>query len=119
MFDSTVVIPTTPPVTFSMVSREGFNTQRNETTAGVASDSIGTLVIKHDADPKKKTKPNRRVVSIARDYKDTASGVVSTGIVHVVFTQPKGYPDADIQLLWQQLEAFITPNVAKLLVGGN
>jgi hypothetical protein len=104
---------------FTLVSREGMNSVRRETTAGVLSKSNSNLAIKHQMDPKATTKPNRHLVAFSETEYD-ANGKALVGTVHIVITAPKEATDALIDKLAVMTTAFLTaPNRAQLLIGGN
>lgn len=120
MFDNNITITTPAKArTFAKNFVEGYNTTRVETTAGVPSNQVQSFVIKHDADPKKKTKPNRRLIQLSGNEIDVL-GVARAGTVHLVITQPKEVSDAYVLELAAEMVEFLTPaNVALLLKGGN
>lgn len=106
--------------TFTLVSRQGMESKRRNTTAGVTSANLASFVIKHTIDEKSKTKPNRHLVSYTFTEID-ANGVESQSTVHCVITRAKKASDAQIQKEVAVLVDFLgTPaNIAELLIGGN
>lgn len=105
---------------YTLVSRQGMDSVRRETTAGVVSGSLSGLVIKHTLDDKAKTKPNRHLVSITFTEYD-AAGSPQTTTVHTVITRAKGATDTCVKKLVQMQSAFlgVAGNVDQLLIGGN
>lgn len=105
---------------YTLVSRQGMDSVRRETTAGVASSSLSGLTIKHTLDDKAKTKANRHLVSITFTEYDTA-GIAQTTTVHTVITRAKGATDTCVKKLVQMQSAFlgVGANVDQLLIGGN
>lgn len=106
--------------TYTLVSREGMNSVRRETTAGVLSSAMSSFVVKHTIDDKSKTKPNRHLVSITYSEAD-ASGNPLTITAHAVLTRAKGATDAEVLKQAEMLANFLgTPaNISALLIGGN
>lgn len=105
---------------YTLVSRNGMDSVRRETTAGIASSALSGMTIKHTLDDKAKTKPNRALVSITYTEYDTA-GVPQTATVHTVITRAKGVSDTCVKKLVQMQSAFlgVSANVDQLLIGGN
>lgn len=105
---------------FTLVSREGMNSVRRETTAGTSSSSLSGLTIKHTLDDKAKTKPNRHLAAITFTEID-AAGIAQTATCHVVITRAKGHSDAGVRKLVNMLAAFMADdaNVDQLMIGGN
>lgn len=105
---------------YTLVSREGMDSVRRETTAGVASSSMSGLVVKHTLDDKARNKPNRHLVSITFTEYDTA-GSPQVSTVHTVITRAKGATDATVKKLVAMQAAFLAvgANVDQLLIGGN
>lgn len=105
---------------YTLVSREGMNSLRRETTAGVVSSSLSGITIKHTIDDKSKTKPNRHLVSITFTEFDVA-GNPQTTTFHQVVTRSKGSTDAVVKKLVAMGAAFWATgaNVDQILIGGN
>lgn len=106
--------------TFTLVSREGMDSIRRETTAGTPSSANSMFVVKHTIDSKNKSKPNRHLVSISYSETD-ASGNPLTATVHTVITRNKGCTDAMVGKLAEMQSKFFdtAANVTSLLIGGN
>lgn len=106
--------------TYNITSREGMDSIRVETTAGVTSAENSTLMIKHTLDRKAPNKPNRHLVALSKSYTD-AAGKVHTVTVHMVITRAKGAPDSLVLSLAEMLSVFATDpaNINQLMIGGN
>jgi hypothetical protein len=108
------------PRAYTLVSRNGMDSVRRETTAGVSSASQSALTIKHTLDDKKLTKANRHLVSLSFTEYDTA-GIACTTTAHAVITRAKGATDAQVKKQAEMLAEFLgaPANVDQLLIGGN
>lgn len=106
--------------TFTLVSREGMNSVRRETTAGTPSSAMSSLSIKHTIDEKNLTKPNRHLLAITFTTYD-AAGKACTSTAHAVITRAKGSADADVIKLVEMLGAFLADQaqMGQVLIGGN
>lgn len=105
---------------FTLVSRNGMDSIRRETTAGTSSSSLSALTIKNTIDEKSKTKPNRHLMAITFTEYDTA-GLPQTHTVHAVVTRAKGSTDAAVIKSVEMLAAFLATeaNMTQVLIGGN
>lgn len=106
--------------TFALVSREGMNSIRRETTAGVSSASQSMVQVKHTIDLKATGKPNRHLVSLTFTEYDS-SGKPLPITVHAVITRHKSASDAATLKLAEMLANFIgdPAKAADLLIGSN
>lgn len=107
--------------TFDLVSREGMESVRRETTAGVTSAEGSVLKISNTVDLSAPNNKNRHLVQLQWNDIDGTTGDLYPGSVHVVIARHKKVSDAVIQSKLEQLCDFLldTSNVADLLRGGN
>jgi len=104
--------------TFAIVSQEGMNTVRSETTAGVSSTENSQVVFKHTRDPKAKTKPNRHLVAVSGTTVD-ANGVDRNSQVHFVITRDKLDTDAHVlELAAMAADILADPALVQLILNG-
>jgi hypothetical protein len=79
---------------FTKVSQDGTDTVRREDNAVLVSRDDSKLVIKHTMDTKAKTKPNRHLIALSRNYIDDANSISESCQVHIVVTRGKNVPDS-------------------------
>lgn len=106
--------------TYTLVSRNGMDSTRRETTAGTPSSAASSLSVKHQIDLKKPNKANRHLVSITYSETD-AAGNIQPITVHAVITRAKGATDAQVLKQAEMIAKFLDDpaNVSTLLIGGN
>jgi hypothetical protein len=105
---------------YTLVSQEGMNSIRRETTAGTLSSSLSALTIKNTIDDKALTKPNRHLVAQTFTEYD-AAGKAHTATVHFVVTRDKMSSDGVVLKLAESVSNFLgdPAKMAQLLIGGN
>jgi hypothetical protein len=105
---------------YTLVSRNGMDSTRRETTAGIVSSALSGLTVKHTLDDRNIAKPNRHLVAFTYTEYDTA-GKAQTCTAHCVITRAKGSTDAQVKKQIAMLAAFIAvgANQDQLLIGGN
>lgn len=107
--------------TYDLVSRQGMESIRRETTANVPSREGSSLKISNSIDVNNLSAKNRHLVQLFwKD--DDADGVPSyEGSVHVVISRHKNVTDAKLLSKLGQLADVISDAtvMGKILIGGN
>lgn len=105
--------------TFDLVSREGMNSIRRETS--VSSNVGSAMLIKHTLDLNAPDKVNRHLVQFNWNEIDGTTGDIYPCSVHLVISRHKSASDAAITERVHQLESFIadSTNLDELYIGGN
>lgn len=107
--------------TYDLVSRQGMESLRRETTSGVPSREGSTLKVSNTIDTNNLAAKNRHLIQLYwKD--DDADGVPSyEGSVHVVVARHKNVTDAKLLSKLAQLADIIADSaqMGKILIGGN
>lgn len=116
----TYVDAATTSRSYDLISREGMNSLRRETTAGVASSNNSGLAIKQTIDLYAPTKANRHLVQFTYTEVDS-EGRTYPITVHAVITRHKQASDAEVLNQVALLADFLgtAGNAEAMLIGSN
>lgn len=122
MLDNTITLNDgTNSKTYDLVSRQGMESLRRETTSGVPSREGSTLKVSNTIDTNNLAAKNRHLVQLYwKD--DDADGVPAyEGSVHVVIARHKNVTDAKLLSKLAQLADMLVDatSMGKILIGGN
>jgi len=108
----------TTPLDYELVSREGMNSVRVETTAD--SDVAAKLIIKNTI-PSSLTSKRRHLFQLSQVEEDGTTGDIYEASCHVVISRDLKFSDAEILIMLKRLSDLISTDadMESALKGGN
>lgn len=107
--------------TYALVSRQGMESLRRETTSGVPSREGSTLKVSNTIDINNQSAKNRHLIQLFWKDDDADGQPAYEGSVHVVIARNKNVADAKLLSKLAQLADLIADSteMSKVLIGGN